>query len=64
MFTPQAIRELRVRLQLSATELAYALGVTEDCVRKWEAGVRHPRYRSLVRLSELAAQQQLLGKIG
>ncbi len=56
MFTPENIRELRKRLGVSATVFAVKLSVTENTVRRWEMGVRHPSYEKLEELNRLAAK--------
>lgn len=54
MFTPEAIRELRQSLKLTMKELGSKIGVTEATVSRWEAGERHPRFKQIVTLNELA----------
>lgn len=54
MFTPEAIRELRKTLRLTMKELGVRVGVTEATVSRWEAGERHPRFKQIVTLNELA----------
>ena len=54
MFTAQQIRELRRSLGLNTTQFATALGVTENAVRRWEIGDRHPRFATVVKLNEMA----------
>jgi len=58
MLTPQQIRQLRETLGLTATEMAFRLGVGENAIRKWEAGSRHPRYKHLEKLNELLKEAQ------
>jgi transcriptional regulator with XRE-family HTH domain len=45
------IRAARVLSALSRAELAVRLGVSEDCIAKWEAGERHPTEERLGELS-------------
>ncbi len=56
MLTSQDIRELRVFLEMTPTQLAYTAGVTENTVRRWEMGIRHPTYKHLEKLNDLMAQ--------
>ena len=53
MYTPQAIKKIRKSLGLTATEFAAKLGVTENTVRRWEGGQRHPRYAELLRIHKM-----------
>ena len=61
MFTGQNIRDLREALGLTATQLAVKLNVTENAVRRWEMGDRHPRYETLVKLNDLLKEAQKKG---
>ncbi len=56
MLTSQDIRKIREEMGWSATALAAKLGVTENAVRRWECGNRHPRYDTMVQLNELWEQ--------
>lgn len=58
MFTSNEIRDLRKSLKMSAMQFAITLGVTENAVRRWEMGDRHPRYDTLVKMNELAAAEK------
>lgn len=53
MFTSQRIRALRKRLGWSAPKLALYLGVSENAVRRWEMGDRHPRWENAEQLTRL-----------
>ena len=50
-FTPQEIRRLREREQVSQTVLANYLNVSKDSVSQWERGEKHPAGPSLKLLS-------------
>lgn len=65
MMTPQTIRFLRVSLGWSPTRLAAFLEVSENTVRRWEIGDRHPRYDSSEKMNKLAEKHgiSLNGKI-
>lgn len=56
MLTPQDIARLRKELGLSPTQFAAKLGVSENTVRRWEIGDRHPRYNMMVTLNEMSEQ--------
>jgi DNA-binding transcriptional regulator YiaG len=53
MITSQQIKALRIGLGLTPTQFAAAVGVTENAVRRWEIGDRHPRWENLVELEKL-----------
>jgi len=61
MLTAEEIRKLRKRLQLTRTEFAAKIGVTEGAVWKWEADQQHPRWKSLVKLAELLEEIEETG---
>ena len=44
---------LRKRKGLTQAELAAAVGVSTSAVGNWEAGLRRPRYESLLRLASV-----------
>ena len=44
---------LRKRKGLTQAELAVAIGVSTSAVGNWEAGLRRPRYESLLRLASV-----------
>lgn len=52
-FVPKGLKSLRVRLGLSAAELASLLGVTGQSVYNWEQKKSTPRAAQLVQLAEL-----------
>jgi len=54
MFTPEQIRSIRLGMRLSAAEFARLMNVSEDCIWRWERGNRHPTYRKMVMLNDLA----------
>lgn len=54
MYTPQEIKRIRKKVGMTATEFAVKLGVTEQTVRRWESGLRHPRYDDLVKIHAMA----------
>ena len=43
MISPDRLRTLRQRANMSQPELAAALGVSNGCVGNWEVGARQPR---------------------
>jgi transcriptional regulator with XRE-family HTH domain len=51
MDRPQ-LREARLKAGLSQRGLAARMGVPQSVVCRWETGVREPRVRAAVRLSE------------
>jgi len=50
-FTPEEIRALREREQVSQTVFAHHLNVSTKSVSQWERGEKHPRGTSLKLLS-------------
>lgn len=56
MFTPEQIEALRLALRLTRTELAAKIGVSESAVCRWVKGERHPSYKRMRRLNELAEE--------
>ena len=50
-FTPEAIRALREREEVSQMVFARHLNVSKDSVCKWESGAKHPAGPSLKLLS-------------
>lgn len=50
-FTPEQIRALRQREQVSQTVFAYHLNISKESVSQWERGEKHPRGTSLKLLS-------------
>ena len=56
MLTPIEIREIRQSLKLTAAQFAKLVGVSENCVWKWEGGQRHPTYGKMTILNELKAK--------
>jgi DNA-binding XRE family transcriptional regulator len=56
MLTPERIRKIRLALGLTAAEFAARLGVSEDCVWKWERGNRHPTYKRMIALNKIAME--------
>ena len=55
--TPQEVKDLRRKLNLSATEFGAALGVCENTVRRWECGLREARGPAVVMMRRLAAEK-------
>lgn len=53
MFEAEEIRAIRKALDLNTTEFATRLGVTENCVRRWELGDRTPRKEHMRTLNDL-----------
>ena len=47
------MREARLSVDLTQAELAGRLGVDQAVIARWETGVREPRVRAAVRLSEV-----------
>lgn len=58
MYTPEKIRELRKSLGLTMLGFAELLGVSESTVSLWEAGSRHPKYDTLVKIDEIARRER------
>ncbi len=53
-FTPEEIRALREREEVSQDVFAHYLNVSKDSVIKWERGIKHPAGSSLKLLSLVA----------
>ena len=53
-FTPEEIRALREREEVSQDVFAHYLNVSKDSVIKWECGIKHPAGSSLKLLSLVA----------
>jgi len=58
MMTPEQIKKIRAELGMTAVAFAKCLGVSEDCVWRWERGNRHPTYKRMVALNELAKKKR------
>jgi len=56
MITPDEIRGIRKRAELTQTELAERLGVTRDAVASWEIGRARPRGPAEILIRQLGAQ--------
>ncbi len=54
MLTPENIRDIRKKLGLSPTQFAAKIGVSENTVRRWEIGDRHPRWNTMALINGLA----------
>lgn len=46
-----SIRELRARNKMSGQELADAIGVNRDTIRRWENGYAKPRAENLIAMA-------------
>jgi len=57
MLTKDDIKELRLALGDTAAEFAARLGVSEDCIWRWERGNRHPTYKRMLQLNELREKE-------
>lgn len=47
-----SIRELRARNKMSGQELADAIGVNRDAIRRWENGYAKPRVENLIAMAK------------
>lgn len=47
-----SIKELRARKRMTGQELAEAIGVTRDIVRRWENGYTKPRSTNLIAMAK------------
>lgn len=56
MVTPQQIALIRKALKESPNQFAYRMGVSENTVRRWEIGDRHPRWDTMVKLNQIAKE--------
>lgn len=56
MITPDEIRAIRKRAELTQPELAKRLGVTRDAVASWEIGRARPRGPAEILIRQLGAQ--------
>lgn len=52
-WTPQAVRALRKRLDLSQTDFANLIGVRQGAVSRWETGAESPSRLARHKLNEL-----------
>ena len=50
-FTPEEIKALRIREEVSQSVFAYHLNISKDAVSQWERGEKHPAGTSLKLLS-------------
>lgn len=57
------IRSERIRMQMSQSDLAYALNVNQNSISNWETGSSTPSANNLVRMVELfgCSSDYLLG---
>jgi DNA-binding transcriptional regulator YiaG len=55
MLDAKQIKAIRESLGMTQTQLAATLGVTENAVRRWEYGDRHPRWDTMQRINDLAS---------
>lgn len=56
---PEAILELRAKLNLSQTELANLLGVSFTSVNRWEKGHNEPTVLAKVKLKKLFKENDI-----
>jgi DNA-binding transcriptional regulator YiaG len=54
MLDAKAISEIRWKLRLTQAEFGALLDVTSSTVSLWEQGKRHPAWKQMVKLNELA----------
>jgi DNA-binding transcriptional regulator YiaG len=54
MLDSQGIKAIREALGMTQTQFAAALGVTENAVRRWEYGDRHPRWETMEKINAMA----------
>lgn len=47
------IRAARKALRMSQAELAYQLGIPQQCLSRWERGTHYPNYESMARLRDI-----------
>lgn len=48
----QILKELRLESQLSQSELAIKMGVSQRTVSSWELGIRQPDYDMLIKIAK------------
>ena len=48
----ERLRELRIEKQISQSELAKILGVSQRSISRWETGYREPDYEMLEQLAD------------
>jgi DNA-binding transcriptional regulator YiaG len=53
MFTSKEIAAIRLSLGMTPAQFAFAMGVSENTVRRWEIGDRHPSYKRMESLDKL-----------
>jgi len=51
MLTAEEIRAIRKLLGMTPTQFAGRVGVSENTVRRWEIGDRHPKWEHVVILN-------------
>lgn len=56
MITPNEIRSIRQRAELTQAELGKRVGVTRDAVASWEIGRTRPRGPAEILIRQLGAQ--------
>ena len=61
MLSGKQILALREFLQLSRTELAAKLGVSEGAVCRWELGRTHPRWEAMETLNIMIGEAETKG---
>jgi transcriptional regulator with XRE-family HTH domain len=59
MMTPRKIRSTRKAMNLNLTQFAARVGVTEQAIRRWEAGERFPKPKWQEKLERLAKKAKI-----
>lgn len=59
MITAEQIKLIREAMGLSLTDFAAVLGVSISTVCLWEQGHRHPRWKPMVKLNDLAKKYKV-----
>jgi len=54
MLDAKAIKSIRESLGMTQTEFAVACGKSYSAVCSWEAGTRHPTWKTMERINRLA----------
>jgi len=60
MFNAKQILELRKAMGLTQPEFAKLIGVTASAVCLWESGKRHPPYKKMLKINEVAKKAGLI----
>lgn len=60
LITPQEIKQRRVNLELSQTQLAEKLSVSQNTIARWERGELEPKHPGMLILAFQALEQSYI----